>query len=137
MAVKTPIRNGILQSSLDCNGQTFTNANSSGVITQSSTTASGTSITTDASALPQVAEVRISMSGNTTINAPTSPRSMQRIIYLLTTTTPTRDVALHADIKKPTGTTFTAAVAVNSTRLIELTYIYNRWAVTSNLEFVA
>lgn len=62
---------------------------------------------------------------------------MQKIIYLLTASGGARTLTLNAAIKTPTGSSFTGTIASGSTRLLELTYIANRWAVTSNLEFVA
>lgn len=92
---------------------------------------------TDAGVLPLWSEIRVSLTGDLTLLAPTSPQAMQKIIYLLTASGGARTLTLNAAIKTPTGSSFTGTIASGSTRLLELTYIANRWAVTSNLEFVA
>ena len=92
---------------------------------------------TAAGDLPLWNEIIVSLTGDLTLLAPTSPQAMQKIIYLLTASGGARTLTLNAAIKTPTGSAFSGAIASGSTRLLELTYITNRWAVTSNLEFVA
>lgn len=95
-------------------------------------------LTSDAGSMAMLSQVSMAMTGgNLTLNPPSSPQAMQRIIYLLGASGAARTITVNSSIKSPTGSTFSGTCASGSTRYIELTYIDNRWAMTSNLEFTA
>ena len=94
-------------------------------------------ITTDASEIQDDSVLNSSLTGNVTINAPTSPTDGKRIRYHLLASGGARTITLNAAIKTATGATLDATIASGSTMILELTYLKTRWVVTQNIEFVA
>lgn len=101
----------------------------------SATVAYAAGIATDASAIPWDAELKIALAGDLTLDAPTNPRTPNRITYLFAADGTDRTLTLHAAIKIPTGFTFNGLIPANTTRLLTLRYRGTGWVVSENLNF--
>ena len=97
------------------------------------------SITTNASTIGRRAElIMAAMSGNVTLNVPTSGQSPQQITYLFTASGGAeRTLTLHSSLKVPDSITFTGAIPSGKTRLLTLFYTGSVWLVIKNLQFAA
>ena len=79
----------------------------------------------------------VAMTGDQVINAPTNGVSGMIFTLKMLASGADRELTFHADIKKPTGSTYEATVASGSTRVIQLEYNGTAWMLIKNLEFVA
>ena len=79
----------------------------------------------------------VAMTGDQVINAPTNGVNGMVLKLKMLASGADRELTFHADIKKPTGTSYEATVVSGSTRMIELEYNGTAWMLIKNLEFIA
>ena len=126
-----------LQTTLDGKASTVHTHAMAEVIGHSVTETYASTVTTVASSLPNIAEVKMTLTGNLTINAPTGPKTPQRISYVLTASGAGRTLTLHSSIKVPSGFTFSGTILSGNVRLLTIHYCGASvgWCVVENFTF--
>ncbi len=93
-------------------------------------------ITTSASSVGTDATIRISLTGDITINAPSGGSDGQRIRYILTASGSTRSIAI-SGLTTPVDSTFVSSIPSGYVRMIEIEKKGSAWLVSKNLQFSA
>ena len=106
------------------------------VAVRSDTTAAYTSpYAPDADSHGFNAIIRITMTGNLTLNVPANGTAGQRIRYVLTASGAERTITLGSGIKTLNGATFTGAVTSTHVRVIEIEKQDIGWLAVKNQQF--